>query len=31
VPALLAFTDAAKMWGYLLGLADRLTGRVRPQ
>ena len=35
VPALLAFTDVAKMWGYVLGLADRLTGRtrgpVRPQ
>jgi len=31
VPALLAFTDVAKMWGYALGLADRLTGRVRPQ
>ena len=30
VPALLAFTDVAKMWGYALGLADRLTGRVRP-
>jgi glycosyltransferase involved in cell wall biosynthesis len=29
VPALLAFTDVAKMWGYALGLADRLTGRVR--
>jgi glycosyltransferase involved in cell wall biosynthesis len=31
VPALLAFTDVAKMCGYVLGLADRLTGRVRPQ
>ena len=31
VPALLAFTDLAKMWGYAWGLADRLTGRVRPQ
>ncbi|HEX3301190.1 MAG TPA: glycosyltransferase [Actinomycetota bacterium] len=31
VPGLLAFTDVAKMWGYALGLADRLTGRVRPQ
>ena len=31
VPALLAFTDIAKMCGYALGLADRLTGRVRPQ
>jgi glycosyltransferase involved in cell wall biosynthesis len=31
VPALLAFTDVAKMWGYALGLADRLTGRVRAQ
>jgi glycosyltransferase involved in cell wall biosynthesis len=30
VPALLAFTDAAKMCGYALGLADRLTGRVHP-
>jgi glycosyltransferase involved in cell wall biosynthesis len=30
VPALLAFTDVAKMWGYALGLADRLAGRVRP-
>jgi len=30
VPALLAFTDVAKMCGYTLGLADRLTGRVRP-
>jgi glycosyltransferase involved in cell wall biosynthesis len=29
-PALLAFTDAAKMCGYALGLADRLTGRVGP-
>jgi glycosyltransferase involved in cell wall biosynthesis len=29
-PALLAFTDAAKMCGYALGVADRLTGRVRP-
>jgi glycosyltransferase involved in cell wall biosynthesis len=31
VPVLLAFTDAAKMWGYALGLADRLTGRAEPQ
>jgi hypothetical protein len=31
VPALLAFTDVAKMCGYTLGLADRLTGRVGPQ
>jgi glycosyltransferase involved in cell wall biosynthesis len=31
VPALLAFTDVAKMWGYALGLVDRLSGRVRPQ
>jgi hypothetical protein len=31
VTALLAFTDLAKMWGYALGLVDRLTGRVRPQ
>ena len=30
VPALLALTDAAKICGYALGLADRLTGRVRP-
>ena len=30
VPALLAFTDIAKMCGYALGLADRITGRVRP-
>jgi glycosyltransferase involved in cell wall biosynthesis len=30
VPVLLAFTDAAKMCGYALGLADRLTGRVDP-
>jgi glycosyltransferase involved in cell wall biosynthesis len=30
VPALLAFTDVAKMWGYALGLADRLAERVRP-
>ena len=29
-PALLAFTDAAKMCGYALGVADRVTGRVRP-
>ena len=29
VPALLAFTDVAKMRGYVLGLADRLAGRVR--
>jgi glycosyltransferase involved in cell wall biosynthesis len=31
VPALLACTDIAKIWGYALGLADRLTGRVRPR
>ena len=31
VPVLLAFTDAAKMWGYALGLADRLTGRAKPE
>jgi glycosyltransferase involved in cell wall biosynthesis len=31
VPLLLACTDIAKMWGYALGLADRLTGRVRPR
>jgi glycosyltransferase involved in cell wall biosynthesis len=30
VPLLLAFTDIAKMVGYGLGLADRLTGRVGP-
>jgi glycosyltransferase involved in cell wall biosynthesis len=30
VPALLAFTDAAKMSGYALGVADRLSGRVKP-
>ena len=30
VPALMAFVDVAKMVGYLAGLADRLTGRVRP-
>jgi glycosyltransferase involved in cell wall biosynthesis len=30
VPALLAFTDLAKMCGYALGVADRITGRVRP-
>jgi hypothetical protein len=29
-PALLWFTDVAKMYGYVLGLADRMTGRVRP-
>ena len=29
-PALLAFTDVAKLCGYALGLADRLSGRVRP-
>ena len=29
-PLLLAYTDAAKMWGYALGVADRLTGRIRP-
>jgi hypothetical protein len=29
-PALLAFTDVAKMTGYALGLVDRLTGRVQP-
>ncbi len=28
VPALMAFTDAAKMAGYVLGLTDRLRGRV---
>ena len=31
VPALLAFTDIAKMCGYARGLVDRLTGRVQPQ
>jgi len=31
VPALLAYTDVAKMWGYALGLVDRLGGRVRAQ
>ena len=31
IPALLAYTDVAKIWGYALGLADRLSGRVRPQ
>jgi glycosyltransferase involved in cell wall biosynthesis len=31
VPALLAYTDVAKIWGYALGLADRLSGRVRAQ
>ncbi len=31
VPALLGFTDIAKMCGYVLGLVDRLTGRVHPQ
>ena len=30
IPALLAYTDVAKIWGYALGLADRLSGRVRP-
>lgn len=30
VPTLMAFVDAAKMVGYLAGLVDRLTGRVRP-
>ena len=30
VPALMAFTDAAKMAGYAAGLADRLTGAGRP-
>jgi glycosyltransferase involved in cell wall biosynthesis len=30
VPGLLAFTDAAKMCGYALGLADRIAGRVGP-
>ena len=29
-PALLAFTDVAKLCGYALGLVDRLSGRVRP-
>ncbi len=29
-PALLAYTDVAKMCGYALGVVDRLTGRVRP-
>jgi cellulose synthase/poly-beta-1,6-N-acetylglucosamine synthase-like glycosyltransferase len=29
-PVLLAFTDMAKLCGYALGVADRLTGRVRP-
>jgi glycosyltransferase involved in cell wall biosynthesis len=29
-PVLLAFTDLAKLCGYGLGVADRLTGRVRP-
>jgi len=29
-PALLAFTDLAKLTGYGLGVTDRLTGRVRP-
>ncbi len=28
VPALLAYTDVAKMTGYALGLVDRLTGRA---
>lgn len=31
VPALLAFTDVAKMCGYVLGLADRFTGGGRPR
>jgi len=30
VPALLLFTDVAKMYGYMLGLVDRLRGRVQP-
>jgi glycosyltransferase involved in cell wall biosynthesis len=30
VPALLLFTDMAKMYGYARGLADRLGGRVQP-
>jgi hypothetical protein len=30
VPALLAFTDVAKLTGYAMGLADRMTGRIRP-
>ena len=30
VPALLLFTDMAKMYGYVRGLADRLGGRVQP-
>ena len=29
IPALLAFTDVAKMYGYALGLADRLSGAAR--
>jgi glycosyltransferase involved in cell wall biosynthesis len=29
-PALLGFTDLAKMTGYALGLADRVRGRVAP-
>jgi cellulose synthase/poly-beta-1,6-N-acetylglucosamine synthase-like glycosyltransferase len=29
-PLLLAFTDVAKLFGYALGVADRLRGRVRP-
>ena len=30
VPALLFFTDVAKLYGYARGLADRLGGRVQP-
>jgi glycosyltransferase involved in cell wall biosynthesis len=30
VPVLLLFTDVAKMFGYMLGLVDRLRGRVQP-
>ena len=30
VPALMAFTDVAKMAGYAAGLADRVTGAGRP-
>ena len=29
VPALMAFTDAAKMAGYAAGLGDRITARRR--
>jgi hypothetical protein len=31
VPALIAFTDAAKMAGYVAGLADRARGAAAPQ